>query len=232
MNLFTAYELLRFICNKDFAGNIITPERFKLLIKVVNIDLYRKKYGLPEGYSPGSPVPVEHIDITIKNTDDMKAFKMDLSNTPVTGGVLPYPSDYAHRDTVVYRYSKTINKVATELPRPVEILRDAQAAERRGNYTKRPTVKDPIGVMRQDGIYIYPKTITSVDFYYWRWPREPSFVYVTEDGYITYDALSSVEFEWPEDEHNTLNSMMLTYIGVNLRENEIVQYSGLKQKQG
>ncbi|MFA5151451.1 MAG: hypothetical protein WC554_02710 [Clostridia bacterium] len=232
MTLWNSYELISFICNKDYSGNIITPERFSMLIKVVNIELFRKKYGLPEQYQPGRPIPKEYIDITLKNTDDMKAFKKPLLNTPVTAGVLPYPSDYAHRDSIVYRFSKTINGVATPLPRPVEILRDEQAAERRGNYTKRPTTVNPIGVMREDGIYIYPTTITEVDFYYYRWPVDPVFAYVLGDGYITYDSAASTEFEWVQDEHITLVNMMLTYIGINLRETDIYQYSELKKAKG
>lgn len=58
------YNVIELIVNKDFSGNIITPERFNELIKVVNIDLFRKKYGLPEQYQPGRPVPKEYVEIT------------------------------------------------------------------------------------------------------------------------------------------------------------------------
>jgi len=154
MTLWEMYQLLKFITNKDFAGSVITPERFKLILPVVNIDLFRQKYGIPEEYQPGRPVPNERADITLKNTDDMKAFKVRLPNRTVAAGVMLYPDNYAHRDTVVYNYSKTINGVATSLPRPVEILREAEFASREGNYTKRPTLQNPIGVMRVDGIIL------------------------------------------------------------------------------
>lgn len=48
MTLGDMFELVKFICNKDFDGLIITPQRFQLLLPVVNIDLFRKKFGLPE----------------------------------------------------------------------------------------------------------------------------------------------------------------------------------------
>lgn len=226
------YSLIRLICNKDYSGNIITPERFKELIKVVNIDLFRNKYGLPEEYQPGRPVPMEYADITLKNTDDLKAFRKSLVNTPVNSGILPYPSDYAHRDTITYNYTKTINNVTTSLPKPVEILRGPEFDARTGNYTKRPTTANPIGTIRSDGIHISPAIITAVNFYYFRWPVTPVFTYVQHDGYISYDAANSIEAEYPVDEHLTLVNMCLSYIGVNLREADIVQYSELKKREG
>ena len=228
MTLGEIYNLIEFITNKDFDGNIVTPERFNQLIKVVSIDLFRQKYGIPEEYQPGRPVPNEYADITLKNTDDLKAFKERLAARAVTNGVMEYPSDYAHRDTVVYNYSKTINQVATTLPRPVEILRESEFAAREGNYTKMPTTANPIGVMRSDGIHIRPVTITECDLNYYRFPVDPEFAYTQFDGGITYDAANSTEFEFPIDEHFTLVKMMLSLVGVNLREEQIVSYAEQK----
>jgi len=232
MNLLEMFELMKYVANKDFEGQVITPERYKLLLPVVSIDLFRSKHGLPEEYQPGRPIPLEYADITLKNTDDLKAFKMPSFGRAVANGVMSYPSDYAHRDTLTYNYTKVINHVATVLPRPVEILREAEFAARTGNYTKQPTLADPIGVVRSDGIHIRPLTITSVDCFYYRWPVSPIFEYTLGDGYLTYDPASSVQFEFPVDEHLTLVRMMLKYIGVNLREQDIVQYSESKLKQG
>jgi len=231
MTLWEMFSLIKFITNKDFSGNIITPERFNELIKVVNIDLFRNKYGLPEEYQPGRPIPNEYADITLKNTDDLKAFKMPSLARAVTAGLMTYPTDYAHRDTISYNFTKTINGVATPLPKPVEILREAEFAARNGNYTKRPTTQNPCGVVRRDGIHIRPTTITQVDFHYYRWPIAPNFVYVLGDGFITYDA-TSTEFEWPADEHLTLVAMMLKYIGVNLREGDLVQVANQQLQTG
>ena len=232
MTLGEMYTLIEFIVNKDYDGNIITPERFRMLIKVVNIDLFRQKYGIPEEYQPGRPIPNERADITLKNTDDLKAFKVRLVNRAVTAGVMLYPSNYAHRDTIVYNYSKSINGTPTSLPRPVEILRESEFASRVGNYTKRPTLQNPIGVMRVDGVHIRPVTITVCDLNYYRFPIDPVFAYTEGDGYITYDTTSSTELEWVKDEHFTLTKMCLSLIGVNLRIEEIVAYSEQKLKTG
>jgi hypothetical protein len=231
MTLFDIYSLIEFIGNKDFNGNIIPPDKFKMLIKVVNIDLFRNKYGLPEEYQPGRPVPTEYADITLKNTDDLKAFKARLPNRSVVNGIMTYPTNYAHRDTLVYNYTKTINAIATSLPRPVEILREAEFASREGNYTKRGTTVNPVGVVRSDGIHIRPITILACDLNYYRWPVDPVFSYIQGDGFITYDAANSTEFEWPVDEGYTLTKMILSLVGINLRESDLVQYSEMKLKE-
>lgn len=233
MTLFEMYELMELILNKDYSGNMLTPDRFNQLIKVVNIDKFKKKFGLPEEYQPGRPIPKEYAEITLKNTDDLKIFKVvPLLNSPCPGGLLPYPGDYAHRDEIIYNETVTIDGVSTIMPRPIEILREFHASSRRGNFTKMPTRRHPIAVMRSNGIQIYPITITAVDFAYWRWPADPVFAYNQHEGYITYNSAASVEFEWPIDIHLDLVRMMLEYMGVNLREAEIVQYANTKIQQG
>jgi hypothetical protein len=232
MTLGEMFSLIRLIVNKDFSGNIITPDRFNELIKVVNIDLFRSKYGLPEEYQPGRPIANESIDITLKNTDDMKAFKVFLQDTAVTSGVLPFPTNYAHRNEIVYNYSKVINRVVTIIPKGVEILRESELAARRGNYTKQPSLSNPVGVVRSNGIYIYPATIPAVDFSYYRFPVDPVFAYTLGNGFVTYDAVSSVPFEFPIDEHITLVRLMLSLIGINLREETISNYAELKLQKG
>lgn len=232
MTLYEIYELMNFIGNKDYEGNVITPERFKILIKAVNIEYFREKYGLPEQYQPGRPVPLEYAEATLKSIDDLRAFKERLAAREVTDGLMLVPDDYAHYDTIIYNYVKNINGVDTTLPRPVEILRESEAVERRGNYTKRPTLQNPIGVIRNDGIFIEPITITEVDFTYYRWPNDPVFVYNQYDGYITYDAGSSTELEWTKDEHLQIVALMMSYMGVHLRVQDIFNYAEMKKKEG
>jgi hypothetical protein len=230
MTLGDMFILIKFICNKDYSGNIVTPERFNMLIKVVSIELFRNKYGIPEEYQPGRPIPLEYADITLKNTDDLKAFKVRVPNRSVANGVMLFPADYAHRETLVYNYSKTINNVATPLPRPVEILREAEFAAREGNYTKRPTIQNPICVLRNDGIHIRPITITAVDFNYYRFPVDPVFDYSLGDGTVTYNASTSVEPEFTKDEMFTFTKMVLSLVGINLREEQVIQYAEQKLK--
>ena len=234
------WDLVNYVTNKDFSGNVITPDRFASLIKVVHLDWFRNKYGLPEEYQSGRPIPKEYAEITLKNMDDLKAFKVYLTNVPVVNGKIPYPTDYCHRGEIINNFTININKIPTVLPKGLEVLTESQLASRQGNYTKRPVTRMPVAVLRSDGIYIFPNTvsdvvpypITQVDMAYFRYPKDPVFKYIVGDGYITYDAVNSVECEAPADEHIVLVRMLLSYCGVNLREQEIVQYAETKLKEG
>jgi hypothetical protein len=125
-----------------------------------------------------------------------------------------------------------IQRLATVLPRPVEVLREAEFSARNGNWTKKPTLQNPICTLRSDGIHFRPITITSCDMFYFRWPVLPVFSYIMGDGFITYDAANSIESEFPVDEHLTLVKMCLEYIGVSLRDGDIVNYANTKLKEG
>jgi hypothetical protein len=102
-----------------------------------------------------------------------------------------------------------------------------------GNYTKRPTAENPIGQLRSYCIFIEPWAIvTHVDFSYYKFPATPEFSYIQGAGFITYNAPASVEFEFPQDELLPLTSRILKYVGINLREAELVQVADQKLQTG
>lgn len=228
MTLFQQYELLEFILNKDFNGNILTPKRFNQAIKAVNLSLFQKKLGSKTSQLSGV-LPPDYGEIDSANANDLRNFKAQVLNAPVTGGILTYPEDYARQDTLSYRRNVTIDTVVTPILKRISILRQSQAEELRASYLKRPSEENPIATLGALGFMIYPETISLVDLYYWRWPRTPVFEYVQKTGYIE-EASTSVEYEWPETVHLVLVSMTLEYFGINLRGKDILEYAQLKER--
>ena len=57
------------------------------------------------------------------------------------------------------------------------------------------------------------------------------FDYTENPGYIT-DGGSSVEYEWEAHLHMDLTRMILGYIGINLREQQLEQYAEQHKAQG
>ena len=128
-------------------------------------------------------------------------------------------------------YQRNIDQAATVIPQTVEMLTEDEYSDRAGNYTKQPTTKNPVCVTRVDGIYVYPITITAVEFAYIKYPVEPVFSYVQETGYITEGA-TPTEYEWPEVLLMDLTNRILSYIGINIREQELQQYAEMKKAKG
>ena len=231
MKLFDMYALVGYVANKDYEGNVVTPEDFKRLAKVANLDLFKIKMGLPEDMAPGQPLTRQHPDVRALSTDELRFLKVYAPTTSVVAGKIAYPVNYFALDDIRYNYQRNIDGAAAIIPRKVTILKEQQYTDRASTWLKRPTLKWPVGVIRADGIHIYPGTITQVEMDYYRYPVEPVFAYTPNVGYIT-DPGTSVEFEWPESMHNDLMRIILSYIGVNIRDTELVQYAEQKKAQG
>lgn len=239
MTLIQMYNFIKFIADKDFNGNFFKPEQYKLAIIAANIDLYKKVSGLPEEYQPGNPVAREYFEMNKKALDEVRHFKEHVFNQAVANGYFTIPDDYVYKDSASYNWQVTIDGEADILPRPVEFLTEDQNADRRGNYTKRPTLKYPTAVIRVQGgeakyqrIYLYPNTINAVDFHYFRLPKEPVFDYTIVSNEIVYAPATSTEFEWGIIKHMDLVRIMTSYLGINLREENLLQYAEMQKAKG
>ena len=223
MTLFEQWELINYIANKDYGGNVIEPDRFNQLCKVANLDLFKIKMGLPEDYQLGAPISRQYIDATQRLSDETRFLKTRVEAQTVTDGVFSIPADYFTIDAIRFGYQRTVDAVVTTFPKSVEVLTEDEYSDRAGNYTKQPSQKNPVCVIRGEEIHVYPDTINEVDFTYIRYPEDPEFVYVQETGYITAGA--STEYEWPQHLHRDLTMIILNYIGINMREQQLEQYA-------
>jgi hypothetical protein len=233
MTLFEQWELVNYIANKDYGGQVIEPEQFNALTKVVNIDMLKLKFGLPEEYQVGAPFARQYLDATQRLTDETRFLK---TRTGIATGSFnssaTIPADYFTFITASYIYQRNIDGVSTNIEKMIEILTPDEATERLGNFTKQPSPTNPIGVFGSFVISLYPdETIGTVLFDYIRYPTDPEFDYVVGAGFIT-DGGSSVEYEWPKHLHMDLTRMILSYIGINMREQQLEQYAEQHKTQG
>lgn len=231
MTLFEQWELVNFIANKDYEGNVVTPERIAQLFTVVNLDLFKLKMGLPEDYQLGAPISKQYLDATQRLTDETRFLKTRVAAQAVTSGIVAFPGNYFGFNAIRYGYQRQVDGVAKVIWKSVDPLTEDEYSDRAGNSIKEPTAKNPVCVIRSDGIHIYPTSIPQVDFNYVRYPLDPVFDYTENPGYIT-DGGSSVEYEWPVHLHRDLLMMLCGYIGINLREGELEQYAEQHKAQG
>lgn len=238
MTLIQVYDFMKFIGNKDFNGNFFKPDHYKSSIIAADLDLYKKKSGLPEEYRPGMPLAREGFEINKKSLDNVSNFKGHIVDQAVASGYFAIPDNYIYWDEMSYNYVVTVDGTPTTLPKPVELLTEGQLTSRRGNWIKKPTKKCPVAVERRDSVgdwkrfYIYPATINAVDFHYYRLPIEPVFAYSIANDVLTYDAGNSTEFEWPANLHMDLVRIMLSYLGINLGLDKLIQYAEMQKTKG
>jgi len=223
------YQFMNFIVNKDYEGNAFTPQDMARLVKVANMELFKIKMGLPEDYRPGQPISRIYPDMNQRITDETKFLKVFNPTAELISGLLEYPSDYFTALSLAYNYQRNIDGIPEFVRRKIIICTEDQLPD---GWLKRPTMWNPVAVCRDNGIWIYPDTINTVEFSYIRYPAEPEFEYIEQLGYIEEDEANTVEFEWAEHLHMDLIRIMLSFIGVNLRDEQLLQYAELKKTQG
>lgn len=233
MTLFEQYNFLRFIMNKDYTGNVIKPDDFKTAVTVVNLELFNIMMGLPEDFAPGQPISRKSFDLTKQLNAQLRFLRTYESSQAVAAGAIAISglTRFFMVDTIRFGYAVTVDGQAQTLYRPVEELTEREYSDRSGNFTKQPTQKNPVYVLRSSSIDIYPTTITQVQFSYIKFPLEPVFDYVQNTGYIT-EGGSPTEYEWPENMHPRLTLMLAKYFGMHLNEQDIVQYAEMYKAQG
>ncbi len=237
MTLMEIYDFIKFVGDKDYNGNYFRPAQFNAAIQAANLDLYKKVTGIPEEYQPGVPLAREHLEMNQKALDEVRDFKGHEFDQAVASGYFALPADFIYHDSCSYKYQRNVDGSPETLYRPVEILREDQAADRLGNWIKRPTTKHPIAVYRRidasnNRLYLYPATINAVDFHYYRLPVQPVFDYTITNDELVYAPGSSTEFEWLETKHMDLVRILMSYLGVNLSHELLLQYAEQLKTQG
>ncbi len=202
MNNNQILRLINFVSNKHQTGNTLTIPEFTDELVKSNLELFKKKIGLPEEYKAGMPLPRVAYEITQRMTGDLAVFKelMGDTTTPLmvdTDGYADLPSDYFYLSYIGFKY--VVNNAdcdVTITPKAVDILTDAQWIERLGNSITYPTKKHPIANFLQDQVRFMPKDLGRVEFAYIRYPVTPVY-----DYYISaYDEIVYLE----EGETHTL----------------------------
>lgn len=238
MDLNEKYNLLNFIANKNQRG-YITPSEFNNIADAVNIQLAKEYFGLPEEYQPGSPVPKISYQITQLVSDYMSPFRKEIPVNVDTQGHLIYPDNYIHFIAGRYPYADGYttdvsgNKVPVYTESPLEMIDDDKESYR-AFQTKIaiPTIEDPICITKDTYIQIYPKNLGNVILVYLRYPIKPLWAYTLVNDRPVYNSSGSTDFEWKHILDVDIVRRMASYVGINLRDQQMSQYVESKINQG
>jgi hypothetical protein len=231
MNINEVYEFLQYISDKNQSGNL-TPKEFNVSMPRALNEWVMTQYNNVNNVAPNKKGWQRNQGVTdkLKFLIVRKPY-FNVDNT----GVLVLPDDYLHLSSIVYKYK--INKDGNTFVRPinVDITRDNEVASFLGSYIYQKKIeakKYVLAVMYDDSIQFYPENIGVVDFTYLRKPVNPVWAYTLQNGRPVYDPINSVNLEAPEEAVNEIVMMCASYLGMNLRENDLIQYSEMKQQKG
>ncbi len=214
MDINKVYDFLKYLADKDQSGNI-TPKEFNLSIDRAFSEWTMKRYNNLKDNTQNKTGWQKNQKVK----DDLKFLfvRKHVSTMCGDGGGV-----CGHGETVV-------------VPRQVDISIDNEISSFLGSsiYAKRIKAKKyVIAAFYKDHIQIYPKNIGVVDFTYLRQPVSPYWAFTLENGRPVYDAANSVDLEAPDEVVNEIIMMCASYLGINLREPQLIQYAEQMKQQG
>ena len=225
------YEFVKFVANKEQSG-YIKPDEFNLVADRAQMQFFMERYNNPAEYQPGRPIPRVAFQQSQKVSDDLRIF---VTSEDVSSGddISALNDDYVH-----------LVSLRTTTDRHVKLLDDAELGHVLNSALTPPSSTYPVAYIVDDQINIVPNT-TTCTITYLRRPAKPEWVYFQDaDGnptdatginpltYPVYDEASSTNLEFPDETFNEIAIRILSFVGINLRENQLSQFAELKKQQG
>jgi hypothetical protein len=204
----------------DYLGNkvqsgAIQISQFNLAMQRANMQLFDKVY--------------DEFERTQKITDDIQPFLTPLKTLIASDGTFTYPSDYLHISSIRAYY---VDKNNVGIPVPIREIKNSEWGDVQQSEVAPPTLRFPAMTQYDTYMEFLPRKSFFIQFDYIREPTPPVWAYTIVNGRAVYDAANSVQLQFNDTNHNDIVMMMASFLGMNIRENDLIQYSEMKEKSG
>ena len=213
MTIDEIYKFVQFMANKEQRG-FIKPSEFNMLAKRAQLDVLKERVGKASpsgsiiGYKESAQLSDELYPVTV--------FETSLT---VSGDLFTFPADYLHFISLKYGFNS------------VEMVSLGELNSRRGSALVNPSGRYPVGVIEASGVRVYTDTIgesnTSNDakLTYIKKPSDPNWAYTIVNNIEIYNSSDSTQITLSDSTHKEIANRILGYVGINLREADIIQLS-------
>ena len=213
MTIDEIYKFVQFMANKEQRG-FVKPSEFNMLAKRAQFDVLKEKVGKvsPEGSIVG-------FKDSSQMNDELYPVMVFETSLTVSGDLFTLPADYLH--FVSLKYAN----------RAVEVVSLGEFNSRRNSSLLIPSAGYPIAVIESSGIRVFISEFLSSDtsselkLTYIKNPSDPNLSYTTVNNIEIYNSSNSTQITLSDSTHKEISNRILGYIGVNLREAEIITYS-------
>jgi hypothetical protein len=215
------------IISKDNRG-FITPLEFNQFAKQAQLEIFGQyvfNYSNAINKQNARMHGEGYTDIPKNMAEVIDSFSTFTGLTYNTGtNKFNLPVDYYFLEKVIYNNSTEVEKVSHR-----KILNLVNS-----NLTA-PTSSYPVYTMDQNGILVYPTSITTnVTSQYLRYPRDPQWTYTVNgfgDPFFNPNDSNYVDFELPLDDFANLVIKILEYAGISIREQDVVSAAKAEEVQ-
>lgn len=231
MDLKVIHDTILFYLTKEQNGFVTHEEIDQVLDKaqLVLLNQYHTNPKIPAKAQAALLGESQRIE------DALSLFKAKYVFAPNSGisngGVVTLPSNYLH---LLSLYTTNyVNALQRNVYSGVQVLNEEELIERLESQVIPVSLYDPIAIMNSSNqIQLFPEQAQTGGVYYIRRPVAPVFVYTQSGRTITYNQAGSTQLEWRDMDVNNIIAIALSYYGINLSSNEIVQFAEVKTQQG
>jgi len=238
MTINEVYKLVQIFANKEQRG-FITPSDFNLLAQQAELELYNKRLDIVKeksqpkkvaGYYAKGLAP-EIAEQDLIHFSRIEEITLSNSNDPSYGTYTDKTMDYISHITIK---SDEEHNLSTNVP--VDIVTPDTVNQILRSSLVKPSMSYPIALISGASsggkrIILFPETISRCVVYYYRYQNKPEWSYVSVSGKPVYNHSTSSQFTLSARCHGELVVKILEYLGVNLREADVVQYASGKEIQ-
>jgi hypothetical protein len=215
------------IISKDNRG-FITPLEFNQFAKQAQLEIFGQyifNYSNAINKQNARMHGEGYTDIPKNMAEVIDSFSTFNSlNYNVVTNKFNLPTDYFFLDKVIYNNNTEVEKVSHR-----KILNLVNS-----NLTS-PTAAYPVYTMDENGILVYPTSITTnITSQYLRYPKDPVWTYTTTpagDPLFYPGAAEYQDFELPLDDFANLVIKILEYSGISIGDQEVVSAAKAEEVQ-
>lgn len=155
-------------------------------------------------------------------SDDLSPFLIGPTSLTVASGQANKPANYNH----------CVALTATTSDVEVEIVDHSMLASKRNDPLCPPAADYPICTFYSTYIQFYPTNVSNVKITYFKVPTKPEWAYdVDGDDRYEYNDTDSVDIEWKENRHGDIKMKAMEFLGINLREGDLVEFAQIKKQE-
>ncbi len=220
MNIDSVDKKFGWLINKIQAGNV-APDRRNLAYDMANKQMFRKYFGVPEGFIPGSQAVA--YSVSQQTEEIMSRFKTPASLYIEQTGYSNLPDDFIHLSTATYVSIENGKQSSS----PVKICNDTEFQESLSSFIVPATKENPTCNMISGKIRFAPTDLVNAQIIYFRLPKTPKWAFIYVNNRPVYDSAQSVNPEWPDDLEMEFIVTAAQMAGVNMQRTELFQVMGL-----
>jgi len=235
MTIDEVYKLTQAFASKDQRG-FITPSEFNLMAQQAELELYNERLQVVmEKSQPRKAAGYYTHSLTpdLAEQDILPFLYSVFKNTSQGGNFFNGAFTTVDADYICQIYASSSKDSSMSANVPVDIVTPKNVGQVLRSNLVKPSMGFPVALLSSNdtstSIEIFPKELVSVDIHYYSYNNKPLWSYVTIAGKPVYDASNSRGFQVSSRCHGELVIKILGYLGVSIREVDLINYAQAKE---